>query len=176
MLLTTTFIIYICAIFSLYHNVLICKHQGIISWFLTILCSNEFNARQMEFSTFDSGWITFVSVMIVRLDQKTKHSKWEMYEFQTYALYEFIVIVLLFDGIRVYGFSPLLKTFVLHENPTKWSRLVAPILSSNLCGLKFHQLCVAVGIIWRWNKLHNMIILQDNTFQIIWVYIIEIFH
>ena len=35
--------------------------------------------------------------MTVRLDQNTKHDKWEMYEFQTYALHECIVIVHHFD-------------------------------------------------------------------------------
>ena len=36
--------------------------------------------------------------MIVRLDGKRKHAKWEMYEFQKYALHESIVIVLHVDG------------------------------------------------------------------------------
>ena len=33
--------------------------------------------------------------MIVRLDQKTKQTEWEMFEFQQYALHEPIMIVLL---------------------------------------------------------------------------------
>ena len=36
--------------------------------------------------------------MIVRLDQISKHAKWEMHEFQKYAFHEYIVIVLHFDG------------------------------------------------------------------------------
>ena len=36
--------------------------------------------------------------MIIRLDQNSKHAKWEMlYEFQKYALHESIMIVLYFD-------------------------------------------------------------------------------
>ena len=36
--------------------------------------------------------------MIVRLDQKTKHAKWEMCECLKYALSESIVIVFHLDG------------------------------------------------------------------------------
>ena len=32
------------------------------------------------------------------IDQKIKHAKWDMYEFQKYAFHESIVIVLCFDG------------------------------------------------------------------------------
>ena len=54
--------------------------------------------------------------------------------------------------------------------------LLPPILLPRyLCGLKFHQLCVVVGIIRRLNKLHNTIVLQDNAYHIM-AYIIEIFH
>ena len=35
--------------------------------------------------------------MIVRLSQKTKHAKCEMYEFKNYTTHESIVIVLHFD-------------------------------------------------------------------------------
>ena len=52
----------------------------------------------MEFSTLDSGWVTFVSVMTVRCDQKTKNAKWDMHKFEKNALHEFIVIVLHCDG------------------------------------------------------------------------------
>ena len=45
-------------------------------------------------------------MMIVRLYQKTNHSKWEMQELQKYALYESIVIVLHFNDTSVYVFSP----------------------------------------------------------------------
>ena len=37
-------------------------------------------------------------MMIVTLEQKTKHAKLEMYEFQKYALHEYITIVLYIDG------------------------------------------------------------------------------
>ena len=51
----------------------------------------------MQFWTFQSLRITYVLVMSVRLDQKTKPAKWEMYKFQKYALHESIVIVIHFD-------------------------------------------------------------------------------
>ena len=37
-------------------------------------------------------------MIIVRLDQKTKHANWEMYEYQKYALHESIVILFHFDS------------------------------------------------------------------------------
>ena len=56
----------------------------------------------MQFWTFYSGRITSALylnfMMIGRLYQNTKHSKGEMYEFKKYALHEFLVIVLHFDG------------------------------------------------------------------------------
>ena len=68
-----------------------------------------------------------------------------------------------------------LATYVMLGNIKKGSWLVAPSLpSSYLFGLKLHQLYLVVGIIRRWNKLHNTIVLQDNTFQSI-LYI-EIIH
>ena len=77
----------------------------------------------------------------------------------------------------VYGFSTWLNTFVMLENTKEGSWLVFPSLSLFLFvfELKFHQLYLAVHIIGRWNKLHNTIVLQDNTFQNI-IYIIEIIH
>ena len=51
----------------------------------------------MSFWTFHSGRKSCVLVLSVRLDQKTKHAKWEMYEFQKYALHESIVTVIHFD-------------------------------------------------------------------------------
>ena len=76
----------------------------------------------------------------------------------------------------VYGFYPWLNTFVMLENTIEGSWLVAPSLSSSyLYGLKFHQLYLAIGMIGKWNKLHNLIVLQDNTFQHI-LYIIGINH
>ena len=55
----------------------------------------------MQFSTFHSGRITFVLEMLVRLDQKTKQYKWEIYELQKYALHASIVIMLRF--VRIIG-------------------------------------------------------------------------
>ena len=68
----------------------------------------------------------------------------------------------------VCGFSPCLNTFVMLEDAEKGSWLVAPRLSSSYSlELKFHQLYLAIGIIGSLNKLHNTIVLQDNTFQTI---------
>ena len=86
-----------------------------------------------------------------------------MYEFQTYALYESIVIVLHFDGT-----SPWRNTSIMLEQTKQESWSVAPSLSSSyVFELKFHHFYLDVGspIIQRWNKLHNTIILQDDTFQ-----------
>ena len=54
----------------------------------------------MQFWIVYSVRITCALVMIVRLDQKTKHAKLneKKYEFQKYALHESIVIVLHFNG------------------------------------------------------------------------------
>ena len=57
------------------------------------------------------------------------------------------------------------------------SWLFASSLSSSfvffLFALKFLQFYLAIGIIGRWNNLHNTILLQDNTFRNI-SYIIEV--
>ena len=98
-----------------------------------------------------------------------------MYEFQNYALHESIVIVLRYDGTSSVWFQSLAEYFVMLYNTRKLSLLVSPgFPSSYLIVLKFHQLYLALGIIERWNKLHNTIVLQDNTFQNI-LYI-EIIH
>ena len=86
--------------------------------------------------------------------------------FQKYALHESVVIVLHFMAQVVYGFSPWIDIFVMLENTRKGSLLVSPSFpSSYVFGLKFRQLYLPVGIIERWNKLYNTIVLQDNTFQ-----------
>ena len=68
---------------------------------IVIQCSHmqwtNFMQIYMQFWTHHSGRITCLLAMIVRLYQKTKHAKCEMYEFKNYKIHESIVIVLHFD-------------------------------------------------------------------------------
>ena len=90
---------------------------------------NEFDAKIDAILNVHSSWITCVLVMIVKLHQKTKHAKWEMYEFQKYALHESIVILLCFEATGSVWVQTLAKyTFVKLENTTKGSSLVSWII------------------------------------------------
>ena len=68
-------------------------HQDIISWYV-------YEGKIDAVFCFHSRRVTCVIVMIVRLDQTTKHAILKMCEFQKYAfhhLHESVVIVLHFD-------------------------------------------------------------------------------
>ena len=82
----------------------------------------------------------------------------------------------IFMAPAVCGFSPWCNTFVIIEIKKKGSWFVDPSVSSSYSfALKFHQLCLAICIIGKWNKLHNTIVLEVNLFSNI-SYGIEIFH
>ena len=70
----------------------------------------------------------------------------------------------------VYGFSPWLNSLVMLETQRNITVLMSSIY---LFWLKYYQFYLAQGIKGRLNKLHNIICLQDNTFEVI-LYIVEI--
>ena len=62
----------------------------------------------------------------------------------------------------VCGFSPWISAFVMLEDTKQGPKFIF----LGFFALKFHQLCLIIGIIGRWPKLHDTIVLQDNNFKI----------
>ena len=97
---------------------------------LVNFCMNEFNVKIDAVLNFSLMQGNLVLVMIVRLDQKTKHAKWEMYIKSMHYMKLLWSCSILIAPV-VYGFNLWLNTFVMLKNATKGSWIVAPSLSSN---------------------------------------------
>ena len=95
--------------------------------------------------------------MTVKLNQNTKHAKWELlYEFRKYALHEWLCSILMVPVVC--GFRTWNNAYAMLEHTGKGPRLVTPSLSSN---------CRP------WHPLRSILLLNWILFYYLWYFCIR---